>query len=240
MRRRSFILEVDFVEFKKKLFFATSILAVFLILLLVFLPEDSKKRSFSVSEGNDVVLKTKYYSEMDPYFPDAPHPFNEDPDLEVQAKKLWPEAFRPKKTPEEKEQIRKEWADFIARYPKNLYIPSEFRPILTEAEKKEARERLDTVADLETKDAIARSLGKYEEPGREPKAPSESSVDPKEQLVYVNYKIEELESRIQLIEYTIQEERLELEQMETANQDLVVWKKELSDLKQVRKQIPDS
>ncbi|EMJ37364.1 hypothetical protein LEP1GSC079_2887 [Leptospira interrogans str. FPW1039] len=226
-----------FMKFKKEYIF---ILAVFLILFLVFWPENSKKRVVSIAEENKVVLKTKYYSEMDPYYPDAPHPFNEDPDLEVQAKKLWPEAFRPKKTPEEKEQIRKEWADFIARYPKNLYIPSEFRPPLTETEEKKARERLDTFTDIETKNAIIYSLAKYAEPGKAPEEPSsQPNVDPKEQRTYFQYRIEELESRIQLIEYTIQEGRLDPDQAETAYQDLGDWKKELSELKQVQNQIPD-
>ncbi|MCG6166319.1 hypothetical protein [Leptospira sanjuanensis] len=227
-------------EFRKKLFFAAIALAVLLILFILFWPENQKKESLSIAEESDAVLKTKYYSEMDPYFPDAPHPFNEDPELEGQAKKLWPEAFKPRKTPEEKEQIRKEWTDFIARYPKNVYIPSEFRPALSEAEEKEARERLDTVTNMESRNAIVRSLGKYAEPGNEPKAPSESSVNPKEQLAYINYKIEELESRIQLIEYTIQQGKLNPEQIGTANQDLIVWKKELSTLRQVQSQIPGS
>ncbi|RHX94905.1 hypothetical protein DLM76_06100 [Leptospira yasudae] len=227
-------------EFRKKLFFAVVALAVLLILFILFWPENQKKDSLSIAEESDAVLKTKYYSEMDPYFPDAPHPFNEDPELEGQAKKLWPEAFKPRKTPEEKEQIRKEWTDFIARYPKNVYIPSEFRPALSEAEEKEARERLDTVTNMESRNAIVRSLGKYAEPGNEPKAPSESSVNPKEQRAYINYKIEELESRIQLIEYTIQQGKLNPEQIGTANQDLIVWKKELSTLRQVQSQIPGS
>ncbi|EQA52530.1 hypothetical protein [Leptospira kmetyi] len=225
-------------EFKKKLVFATVLLALLLILFLVFWPDDLKKQTLSIGEESDVVLKTKYYSEMDPYFPDAPHPFNEDPELEDQAKKLWPEAFKPRKTPEEKEQIRKEWTDFVARYPKNLYIPAEFRPALSESEEKEARERLDAVTSMESRNAISRSLGKYAEPGNEPKAPTESSVNPKEQRAYIGYKIDELESRIQLIEYTIQQGKLNPEQIGTANQDLLVWKKELTDLRQVQSQIP--
>ncbi|TGK28082.1 hypothetical protein EHQ12_13410 [Leptospira gomenensis] len=228
-------------EFKKKIFFVTLLLAIFLMLFLLFWPEDEKKESLSMLEESETVLKTKYYSEMDPYFPDAPHPFNEDPDLEGQAKRLWPEAFKPRKTPEEKEQIRKEWTDFIARYPKNIYIPSEFKPALSESEEKEARDRLDSVSNVETKNAINRALGKYAEPGNEPKsAPSESSVNPKEQLAYINYKIEELESRIQLIEYTIQQGKLDAAQIPTANQDLAIWKKELSQLKQVQSLIPKS
>ncbi|UOG60603.1 hypothetical protein [Leptospira noguchii] len=227
-------------KFKKEYIFIISILAAFLILFLIFLPENSKKRIVSIAEENKVTLKTKYYSEMDPYYPDAPHPFNEDPDLEAQVKKFWPEALHPKKTPEEKEQIRKEWTDFIARYPKNIYIPSEFRPPLTETEEKKARERLDTFTDIETKNAIVYSLAKYTEPGKPPEEPpSQPNVDPKEQHAYFQYRIEELESRIQLIEYTIQEGRLESDQVETAYQDLEDWKKELLELKQVQSQIPD-
>ncbi|WP_078129082.1 hypothetical protein [Leptospira alexanderi] len=226
-------------EFKRKLFFAVTLLTVFLILFLVFWPENLKKQSVSNSE-EDTVLKIKYYSEMDPYYPDLPHPFNEDPELEVQAKKLWPEAFRPKMTPEEKEEIQREWTDFIARYPKNLYIPAELRPPLTEAEEKELRERLDTFTDVESRNVSTRFLEKYSEPGKEPELSSESNVTPKEQLVYINYKIEELESRIQLIEYTIEQEKLDSNQIEIAKQDLKDWKDELSELKQVQSQIPRS
>ncbi|EQA64793.1 hypothetical protein [Leptospira alexanderi] len=226
-------------EFKRKLFFAATLLTVFLILFLVFWPENLKKQSVSNSE-EDTVLKIKYYSEMDPYYPDLPHPFNEDPELEVQAKKLWPEAFRPKMTPEEKEEIQREWTDFIARYPKNLYIPAELRPPLTEAEEKELRERLDTFTDVESRNVSVRFLEKYSEPGKEPELSSESNVTPKEQLVYINYKIEELESRIQLIEYTIEQEKLDSNQIEIAKQDLKDWKDELSELKQVQSQIPRS
>ncbi|XDD50325.1 hypothetical protein AB3N59_00435 [Leptospira sp. WS92.C1] len=227
-------------EFRKKVFFGVVLLTIFLILFLLFWPEDRKRESPSVIEETEAVLKTKYYSEMDPYFPDAPHPFNEDPELEDQAKKLWPEAFKPRKTPEEKEQIRKEWNDFIARYPNNLYIPSEFRPALSESEEKTARERLDSVTSVESQNAIARSLGKYAEPGNEPKPPSESSVNPKDQLTYINYKIDELESRIQLIEYTIQQGKLDPSQIGTANRDLTIWKKELDQLRQVQSLIPRS
>ncbi|MBM9579114.1 hypothetical protein JWG45_18360 [Leptospira sp. 201903070] len=227
-------------ELRKIYILAAFVFAFILILFIIFWPEDRKKNSISIVEESEAVLKTKYYSEMDPYFPDAPHPFNEDPELEGQAKRLWPEAFRPKKTPEEKEQIRKEWSDFVARYPKNIYIPSEFKPALTEAEEKEARDRLDSIGSVEAMNAVSRSLSKYAEPGKEPKPPSEASVNPKEQLAYVNYKIEELESRIQLIEYTIQQGKLDPSQVGTANQDIAVWKKELADLKQVQSMIPRS
>ncbi|EPG81348.1 hypothetical protein [Leptospira santarosai] len=227
-------------EFKKKLFFATALLAVFLILFSVFWIENPKKRSLPISEEKDTVLKTRYYSEMDPYYPDVPHPFNQDPELEVQAKKLWPEAFRPKMTSEEKEEIQKEWGNFIARYPKNLYIPAELRPPLTEAEEKEVREKLDTFADVESGNISVRFLEKYSEPGKEPEFSSELNVTPKEQLVYINYKIEELESRIQLVEYTIQQKKLDADQIEIATQDLIDWKGELSELKQVQSQIPRS
>ncbi|MBM9499271.1 hypothetical protein JWG44_03285 [Leptospira sp. 201903071] len=227
-------------EIRKKYILVAIVFALILILFIIFWPEDRKKNSISIAEESEAVLKTKYYSEMDPYFPDAPHPFNEDPELEGQAKRLWPEAFRPKKTPEEKEQIRKEWTDFVARYPKNIYIPSEFKPALSEAEEKEARDRLDSIGSVEAMNAVSRSLSKYAEPGKEPKAPSEASVNPKEQLAYVNYKIEELESRIQLIEYTIQQGKLDPSQVGTANQDLALWKKELADLKQVQSLIPRS
>ncbi|MBE8363816.1 hypothetical protein [Leptospira borgpetersenii] len=227
-------------EFKRKFFFTVTLLAVFLMLFLIFWPESSKKQPLPISEEKDTISKTKYYSEMDPYYPDLPHPFNEDPELEVQAKKLWPEAFRPKMTLEEKEEIQREWTDFIARYPKNLYIPAELRPPLTEAEEKELRERLDTFTDVESRNISVRFLEKYSEPGKEPELSSESNVTPKEQLVYINYKIKELESRIQLIEYTIEQKKLDSDQMEIAKQDLMDWKDELSELKQVQSQIPRS
>ncbi|EMG20083.1 hypothetical protein LEP1GSC150_4948 [Leptospira interrogans serovar Copenhageni str. LT2050] len=45
-------------KFKKEYIFIIFILAVFLILFLVFWPENSKKRVVSIAEENKVVLKT--------------------------------------------------------------------------------------------------------------------------------------------------------------------------------------
>ncbi len=171
-------------------------------------------------------------------YPDAPHPFTEDPDLEGQAKRLWPSAFREKKTEKEREKIRDEWADFASRYPKNIYIPRDFRPPMTGEEEKKAREQLDKISSAESKFALARNAGKYSQPGSVPTRPTNPNVSPEEQKSYFTYKIQELESRIQLVQYAIQQGRMDSSQIPQANSDISSWQIELQQLRQTLSSVP--
>lgn len=206
-------------------------------ILFIFWPE-RKSNSPSLGEEASEIANRKYGSGGTLEFPDAPHPFEEDPDLEGPAKRLWPAVFREKKSEEEREKIREEWIDFAARYPKNIYIPSEFRPQLTSEDEKKAREQLDKVTSAESKFALSRNEGRYAQPGSVPNRPSDPNVTPEEQKAYFSYKISELESRIQLVQYAIQQGRMDSSQIPQANSDIASWQKELLQLRQASESVP--
>ncbi|TGL59246.1 hypothetical protein [Leptospira sarikeiensis] len=209
-----------------------------LISCLVFILWPGKNpESPSISEEASEVAGRKYGLETIE-FPDAPHPFEEDPDLEGHAKKLWPSAFQRKKSPEEKEKIREEWVEFALKYPRNIYIPREFRAPTTSQDEKKLLEQLDKFTSADTKFALAKNSGKYSQPGTVPNRPNEPSVNPEEQKAYFSYKISELESRIQLVQYAIQQGRMDASQIPQANSDISSWQKELQQLRQVSESVP--
>ncbi|TGK18137.1 hypothetical protein EHO61_11880 [Leptospira fluminis] len=211
----------------------------FVLLLFILWPEKSRKIK-SVSQETETVLERRRNLTSGIEFPEAPHPFQEDPELEGQAKRLWPHAFGPKKTDSDREKIREEWAEFALKYPKNIYIPAEFRPPLTEEQEKKARERLDLVTAAESQFAIGRNAGRFAEPGATPPQSTEPQVTPQQQRAYLEYKIQELESRIQLVEYTIQQGQMDPAQVSEANQDIAQWKSDLQQLTQTLNIVPSS
>ncbi|WP_367897621.1 hypothetical protein AB3N61_11450 [Leptospira sp. WS58.C1] len=212
--------------------------AFILILCFLFIIWPEKKApSPSLGEEASEAVDRKYGSDT-LEFPDAPHPFEEDPDLEGSAKRLWPAAFREKKSEEEREKIREEWIDFAARFPRNIYIPKEFRPPLTSEDEKKARELLDKITSAESKFALSRNASKYDHPGSVPTRPTDPNVTPEEQRAYFSYKISELESRIQLVQYAIQQGRMDTSQIPQANSDLAAWQKELTQLIQASESVP--
>lgn len=70
--------------------------AIILIIciLFIFWPERKRNSPSLGEEASDVV--DRKYGSGNLEFPDAPHPFEEDPDLEGPAKRLWPAAFKEK------------------------------------------------------------------------------------------------------------------------------------------------
>jgi len=169
----------------------------------------------------------------DGFWPDAPAPEIDPEEL----RKLWPDVFLPKP---DKAQAEREWRDFAKKYPNNLYIPSVYAPEPSESEKKDRLKTLDTIGDVESKLAIRRSqLNRDAKPGTDgPEGASEPDVSPDDQRTYFNYRINELESRIQLIEYFLNQGSADQEQRNIANTDLANWKKELSEYKRVYEEIP--
>ncbi|TGK00968.1 hypothetical protein EHO59_13695 [Leptospira semungkisensis] len=211
-------------------------LLIILCFSILLWPEKESKSPSLEEEASEVVNRKYGTSNLE--FPDAPHPFQEDPDLEGQAKRLWPAAFKEKKTKEEREKIKDEWADFAVKYPRNIYIPREFKPPLSQEDEKKARERLDKVTSAEAKFALFRNAGKYAQPGSLANRPNDPNISPEEQKAYFGYKIAELESRIQLVQYAIQQGRMDSSQIPQANSDISVWQKELQQLQQISSSVP--
>ncbi len=169
-------------------------------------------------------------------YPDAPNPA-EDPELAEQIKKLWPDVAKPKP---DRDAVRREWADFAKKYPNNIYIPDEFRAPLSDAETQERRKVLDTVTSVETNFANMRASAKSAKPGVDgPAAPPQSNVSPADQRVYFDYKIRELESRIQLVEYMLSNGSPDAEQKASAQKEMAQWSKDLENYKKLKTSIPN-
>ena len=145
-----------------------------------------------------------------------------------QVQKLWPDVFR--KDPRDPEKVKQEWRDFAARYPVNFYLPPAFRKPTTEEEKKAHRKRLDIYTDVAVRFARIGTKAKYAEPGK-PIPSTDEGFTFEEQQTYFNYRIQELESRIQLLDYATEKNGLDADQITRAKKERAEWQKELDDMK---------
>ncbi|MDF3819387.1 hypothetical protein P3G55_05730 [Leptospira sp. 96542] len=169
----------------------------------------------------------------EPEFADAPNP--EEMEL-AQAEVLWP--FALEKKPNRKEEVKEEWREFAAKHPNNFYIPREMRPKPTEAEEKIQIQTMETFAAMDAMQAASVSKSKWSDAAnaKEPNVRPE----PKDQKVYFDYKIHELESRIQMIEYWMENKQPTSATRLSAEKDIQLWKKELTSLKEIRSQVPNT
>ncbi|MEM4714455.1 MAG: hypothetical protein QXQ79_02875 [Candidatus Nanoarchaeia archaeon] len=166
------------------------------------------------------------------YYFDAPRP-NLDPE---EVFKLWPDLAR--KMEVDKDKIEQEWLDFARKYPNNFYIPTKYLN-LTEKEKEERIKELENYAEVEAK--IASQKSKLDKEAKiaidGPEPPNQPVLTADEQKAYFSYKIKELKSRIQLIEYWLENQNIDPEQKKIAEEDLKQWKKELVEYENLKKQI---
>lgn len=215
--------------------------AAVLVAIGLLLPgKTDKKQNKSTGEREDFPVFSNPQGYSDSIYPDAPLPFVEEPALEEEAVQLWPTAIRSVKDEKHKEKIREEWKDFAARYPTNLYVLKEFKPAMSKQEEEKALANLETFAEVDSFYARTLATAKYAEPGTEPKIGNEPKITPASQRVFFEYKIQELESRIQLIEYAKESKALSSEQESTAVKEIGNWKKEIEKLKEVAKTVPNT
>lgn len=210
-----------------------------LIAFILFSDDEKNEEELTVSQKSGDTRKksssgaSSFYSN----FPDAP---KQDED-EKEVARLWLHALEPQ-DPKLQEKVRKEWQDFAKRYPENIYIPHEIRGgSLTEAEENDILETLDDFTSIDAQFASFASANKYATPGSEvPVLMDEKNANPKEMAKYFDYKIRELESRIQLIEYTMEKSRMSATEDSIAKEDIGNWKKEIANLKEMQEQVPKS
>lgn len=204
---------------------------IFLFVVIFFLLREDKSPNQEQTD-QDAHNQPLRLPSGEGFWPDAPAP-EVDPE---EIRKLWPDVFEPRP---DRAQVEKEWTEFAKVHPNNMYIPSQFLPELSDTEKKKRQEILDTVGDVETSLAVQRSkLNRTAEAGVDGPTSSEPQVTPEQQRSYFEYRISELESRIQLIEYFLDKGSASADQKTTANQDLTQWKKELADYKKIQSEIP--
>lgn len=234
------------------LFIGAIALFIFSLYLLFSIPsrQESKKASPLKKIGDSLGFKkTSALDDYhDPFYPDAPNPFDENEELFDEVERLWPDALNsvtlwpqalyPEKN-KHREKVREEWIDFSNKYPENIYIPNEYKEPLTEESAAEIREELDNFTDMTARQANFSAMTKYASPGTEPpQAPSEAEVSPEVQRSYFRYKKKELESRIQLVRYMMENSYLEKDQQEIAMKDLEKWQKELNQIIEISKKVP--
>jgi hypothetical protein len=219
---------------KKQLLILLGIVAIVVIAIVVVL-NTGDKGDGPLSDGDDGVGPD---AGGELAWPDAPDPAEDLEKLE-QYRNLWPDIDDP---PADREAVRVEWKEFAARYPQNLYIPNEYLAELSETELKERRELLDTIGTIESNLASARATARKDDSpaaGKEgPDAPAQAPVTPEQQKRYFDYKIRELESRIQLVQFTIEKGRMSADQLPDAQSELTAWQNNIEEYKQVRATIP--
>lgn len=214
-------------------------LAVLVTIGILLYPEKKEKqKSVSKIDKDEMpVFRDKGYS--DTIYPDAPSPFTEDAKLEDEAVFLWPSTLQSVKDEKHKEKVREEWKAFASVHPNNIYLLNEYKPALTKEQEEKIIAEMNTFTEVESFFARNVASSKYAAVGVEPQTSNTPGVTPQAQKVYFDYKIKELESRIQLIEYAKENKGLSLEQESMAEKEIAAWKKEIEKLKEVAKTIPN-
>ncbi|MCB1326671.1 MAG: hypothetical protein H7A21_14285 [Spirochaetales bacterium] len=174
----------------------------------------------------------------DDAYPDAPNPADDLEQLD-QIRNLWPDVFEPRP---DREEVAQQWREFAARYPSNIYIPPQFQPELSEAERAERLRVLDTVTDVQGRIASVRARSRADvtgdPPAAGPNAPGQPTVTPAEQRTFFQYRIQELESRIQLIEYALEQGEVDSDQVARGRAQLEELKAEKAELEEVLARVP--
>jgi len=213
----------------RKLILAMAAIAgVILLAVVVYLMTTrTRERGPGSGPGAETTFKDLY--------PDAPNPMD-DPELAEQIKNLWPDVTKPKP---DRDAVRREWQDFAKKYPGNIYVPDEYKTPLTDKQAEERRKTLDTVTSVETRVASQRAANKSGRPGQNgPDAPAQPAVSPQEQIVYFDYKVQELQSRIQLVEYMLANGSPDAAQKTAAQQEMKQWQTDLDNYRQLKAAIP--
>lgn len=167
-------------------------------------------------------------------------------DAQSEVDRLWPHVRKGEPTEAERAKIRVEWVHFSVKHPGNIYIPNEFKPPTNAAEEKAVRQQLDDTTALVAKQAAQKHRDRFAQPSSDGPAEvteqqaRDSGITPEQQRNFFNYKIKELESRIQLVEFYLNSDDLGASKKTAAKKELTVWKKELDELMRTRAQVPNS
>jgi hypothetical protein len=113
---------------------------------------------------------------------------------------------------------------------------------VSDAEAKVIRKQLDDVTAVAAQNGTRKATGAPGTPAptlTEAQA-REKGITPEQQNNFFSYKIRELESRVQLGEFSLTSNEMNATQKAAMTKELVVWKKELEGLTKVKAQIPKS
>lgn len=145
-----------------------------------------------------------------------------------QVRRLWPDVFE--KDPRDPKQVEAEWKELAAKHPDNFYLPPQFRKPMDDDERKAQRARMEVYTDVAARFARISASSKYAEPGKDIPA-TEMTFTAEEQTTYFGYRMQELESRIQLLDFAMEKNGLDADQINRAGQERTAWQKELEELR---------
>ena len=219
---------------KSRIYIIVAVVAVLLVAIIWLLSSPGDKKEDIVEGPGGTPPRESF--DRDPSgleWPDAPAP-------EISAeeiRRLWPDLYLPRP---DREEVARQWKEFADKHPDNLYIPNRFQAPLTEDQEKQRRQTLDLVSSVESRLAANQAKARSAEPGEDgPDAPEEPDVTPQEQRQYFQYRIKELESRIQLIEYFINNGEPDDQQRKLAAEEIKGWQKEVEEYKEVMERIAE-
>ncbi|MCX8000399.1 MAG: hypothetical protein N3A69_15840, partial [Leptospiraceae bacterium] len=124
-------------------------------------------------------------------------------------------------------------------YPNNIYLLKEYKAPMTQEQEEKVIAEINTFLEVDSFFARNVATNKYAAVGVEPQTSNTPGITPQAQKVYFDFKIKELESRIQLIEFAKQNKAFSPEQEAMADKEVASWKKEIEQLKEVAKTIPN-
>lgn len=166
--------------------------------------------------------------------------------VQADAERLWPHLKNTLPNEANNAKTRAEWRSLAAKHPDNIYIPSELRAPLSMAEQHALRQQLDDTTAMVAKQAAQKYNDRFAQAPTEPPTPlteqkaRDAGVTPEQQRNFFNYKIKELESRIQLAEFALNSNDLSADKKAAVQKELTVWKKELAELTRVQAQVPNA
>lgn len=166
----------------------------------------------------------------------APAPATPDED----ALRLWPHLRQGAPTREQQAAVQAQWSRFAQAHPDNVYLPAAMQASLTPEQVRAARQRLDNTTAVVARQAAQSHAQKYAEPGQAPPAAPAEPVDVAMQRDFFDYKIRELESRLQLVNFYLANGQPSAEKRAAANKDIQQWTRELESLRQARAMLPSS
>ncbi|MCS6985763.1 MAG: hypothetical protein NZM25_11645 [Leptospiraceae bacterium] len=234
-----------FLPMKEVLHFRISAAVLFsvltgLLLYLVYVDEGTPEKQRQIAQ----VLGTRGTSTGTSFFQvprdwlyqDAPNP---DTTLEsfLKSRELWPDIANKPYDEAHKEKVRREWLEFAARYPDNIFIPNEYKN-LTPQQKEAIRRDNERAIDYATRRAALEAREKYREAGQSPPDNLIVEPNPAEHRAWLNYKIRETKSVIEIIEYFLEKGNPTSEQIELGKQDLERLRKELKEYEELLAKTP--
>lgn len=154
--------------------------------------------------------------------------------------RLWPHLRQPELTREQQAAIQAQWHRFAQQHPDNLYLPAAMQASLTPEQALAARQRLDNTTAVAARQAAQSHAQKYVEPGQMPPPAPAAPADAAMQRDFFDYKIRELESRLQLVNFYLANGQPSADKRAAANKDIQQWTRELESLRQARATLPSS